>query len=242
MFRPGASYRPELDFLKEQIAMADLSSLVDRIDAEFNSATKNVAELQKQRLQEFEQRRIRLEAVEKTLDELRDVWRPRLEALASKFKDRVNVTPTIEASRRQATFEFQSELARIKLRFSAFSDEDVRNLVFRYDLEILPILMQFDSHSELRMPLNSFIDRDTLAAWFDDRIVAFVKTYLEMHQNNFYLKDFLVEDPIAKVRFPKYAAGDKLDWKGETVYFLGEATRQQFEREQAKGATAKVGQ
>jgi hypothetical protein len=150
------------------------------------------------------------------------------------------VTPSIEASRRQASFQFQSEVARIKLRFSAFSDDDVRNLVFRYDLDILPILMQFEAHSELQLPLDD-VNRETLAAWLDDRIVAFVKTYLELHQNNYYLKDHLVEDPVARVRFPKYAAGDKLEWKGETLYFLGEATRQQFEREQTKAAPAKVG-
>jgi YHS domain-containing protein len=44
------------------------------------------------------------------------------------------------------------------------------------------------------------------------------------------LKDHLVEDPIAKVKFPKYAAGATLDVKGKTYYFIDEATRRDFEK------------
>jgi YHS domain-containing protein len=111
------------------------------------------------------------------------------------------------------------------------ADEDVRNLIFQYDLDIIPILMKFDSHAELKLPIEG-IDREALGKWFDDRIISFVKSYLAVHQNNYYLKDHLVEDPIAKVRFPKFAAGAKLDWKGKTIYFLGEETRREFEQQQ----------
>ena len=214
--------------------MADISSLTERIDAEFTAANQKIAELQKHGVQQFEERRQRLETLEKTLEELKSTWRPRLEALAKRFADRVKATPSVNAGRRQAIFQFQSELARIELRFSVLSDEDVQNLIFQYDLNIIPIMMQFDSHDELRMPVGK-IDRDALANWLDDRIISFVKTYLALHQDNHYLKDHLVEDPIAKVRFPKYAAGAKLDWKGKTVYFIGDETRRQFEEEQ-KGA------
>ena len=82
----------------------------------------------------------------------------------------------------------------------------------------------------------NYMDRQTLANWLDERIVSFVKSYLAVHQNNYYLKDHLVEDPIAKVRFPKYAAGATLQWNGKTVYFLGDETRRQFEQQQ--GTTA----
>jgi hypothetical protein len=214
--------------------MNDISSLTDRIDAEFTAANQKIAEIQKQGVQQFEERRQRLETLEKTLEDLKGVWGPRLEALGKRFADKVKVTPSVNAGRRQATFQFQSELARIELRFSVLTDEDVRNLIFQYDLNVIPIMMKFDSHDELRMPVEK-IDKGALAKWFDDRIISFVKTYLALHQDNHYLKDHLVEDPIAKVRFPKYAAGAKLDWKGKTVYFLGDETRRQFEAEQ-KGA------
>ena len=98
--------------------MANMSSLTDRIDAEFAQATKKVGELQAQRVQELKDRQQRLESLEKTLDGLRELCRPRLEALAKRFADKVKVTPSVSAGSRLATFQFQSELARIDLQFS----------------------------------------------------------------------------------------------------------------------------
>jgi YHS domain-containing protein len=42
------------------------------------------------------------------------------------------------------------------------------------------------------------------------------------------MKDDMVEDPIANIRFPKYAAGATLEWQGQTYYFVGEETRTEF--------------
>ena len=98
-------------------------------------------------------------------------------------------------SRRPAarrTFEFQSNLARIRLRLSASTDHDVRKLVLDYNLEILPILMKFESHQQAEWPLDA-IDRQAIANWIDDRLVDFVKTYLSLHQNEYYLKDHMVD-------------------------------------------------
>jgi YHS domain-containing protein len=79
------------------------------------------------------------------------------------------------------------------------------------------------------------VDETALAKWFDDRIVSFVETYLSLHENQYYLKGHMVEDPIAKVSFPKYAAGATLDVRGKTIYFIDEATRDQFQKQQAAG-------
>ncbi|MBX3438258.1 MAG: hypothetical protein KF861_12260, partial [Planctomycetaceae bacterium] len=65
----------------------------------------------------------------------------------------------------------------------------------------------------------------------DDRIVDFVRTYLDLHQDEHYLnylKEYMVEDPIAGVRFPKHAAAAKCEWGGKTHYFIGEETCQEF--------------
>jgi YHS domain-containing protein len=45
----------------------------------------------------------------------------------------------------------------------------------------------------------------------------------------------MVEDPVAHVRFPNFAAGATLEWQGQTYYFLGEETRREFARQ--KGIT-----
>ena len=204
---------------------------MDRIDAEFTAADRRVQQLKTQKVEEFQGRQQRLEQFEQILEGLREVWRPRLEALAKKFGERVAVQPHVEPGQRSASFAFQSDLARIDLRFGVAPDPDVRNLVFSYDLEIIPILMKYDSHDETAFPLDA-VDKAALGKWFDDRIVSFVKTYLSLHENQYYLKDHMVEDPIAKVKFPKYAAGATLEVDGKTHYFIDESTLKDFQAKQ----------
>jgi YHS domain-containing protein len=212
--------------------MAVGTNLVDRIEAEFAKADKRVKELQSQQVGEFQGRQHRLEKIPQILEHLREIWRPRLEALAKKFGERVDVKPTIEPGKRGATFEFKSELARIKLRFAVSPDNEARNLVFTSDLEIIPILMKFDSHDEIEFPFDA-VDEAALGKWFDDRIVSFVQTYLALNENQYYLKGHMVEDPVAKVQFPKYAAGATLDVDGKTLYFIDETTLREFQEKKA---------
>ncbi len=215
--------------------MAEINDLLKRIDAEFNSSQDRIKNLQAEKVQEHVDRQQRLERFETLLGELAPVWRPKLEALQTKFGDRAKVTPAITPGRRTASFKFSTELARIDLRFSAYTDAEARRAIFSYDLEILPILMKFDSHSDIEFPLDS-VDREALGKWFDDRIVGFVRTYLSLHENQYYLKGHMVEDPVAKITFPKYAAGAKLEQGGQTVYFIDEKTRDEYLKRSSGGA------
>lgn len=207
--------------------MSDVTNLMSRIDAEFSASEKQIKEFQAQKVQEYTGRQERLELFPKACEQLSDIWRPRLEALARKFGDKVQLTPSVTPSERGVTFKFNSPLADIVLRFSVSTDFDVRNLVLDYDLHILPILMKFEPHARAEFPLEA-PDAEATARWIDDRIVDFVKTYLSLHKNEYYLKDHMVEDPVAYTRFPKYAAAATLDWLGKKYYFVGEETRQAF--------------
>lgn len=209
--------------------MTTAPELTERIDAEFSAAEGRFNQFRAQQVQEYQNRQERLVRFERTLDELRKVWEPRLGALAKRFGDRVDVQPTIEPGRRSATFEFRTGLASVRLRLSAAPDAEVRKLVFTYDVEILPILMKFDSHRELEQPLGA-VNNEKLAEWLDDRIVDFVRTYLALHQNHYYLQDHMVEDPVAKVRFPKFAAAATLEQDGKTLYFIDELTLREFQK------------
>lgn len=210
--------------------MSDIESLNQRIDAEFASHEARLESFREEQLREYEGRHERLEKLESIFRELREVWAPRLEALAAKFGDKVKVTPRITPSSRQGVFEFQSQVAKIELRFGATTDPDVRNVVLTYDLDILPILMRFESHSEIEFPIDS-VDREAAGKWMDDRILGFVKTYLSLHENEMYLKGLMVDDPIAGVRFPKFAAACSLNHGGTTYYFIGEETRNEFAKQ-----------
>ena len=191
------------------------------------------------------------------MDELRKVWESRLDALAKKFGDRVDVHPTIdvlakkfgqrmdvhptvEPGRRSVTLEFKSSLARVQLRLSVAPDAEVRKLSVTYDVDIVPILMKFDSHEELELPLDG-MNSVKLAEWLDDRIVDFVRTYLAMHENQYYLQNHMVQDPIAKVRFPKFAAAAKLEQNGKTLYFIDESTLREFQKRTSEAHSSAEG-
>jgi YHS domain-containing protein len=113
-------------------------------------------------------------------------------------------------------------------------------VILSYDLEIRPVLMRFKPHDEMEFPLDK-VDREAAAKWIDDRILDFVQTYFSMGENEIYLKDYMVEDPIAHVRFPKEAAATTLECQGKSFYFIGEETRREFEKEQKIGEQAVFG-
>ena len=212
--------------------MPTVEELLSRIDKEFTAVEDRIKKNQSQQMDVYRGRQDRLAKFEQTLNHLRDVWRPRLEAFVKRFGDRVKATPSAEPTKRAATYEFQTELAHVQLRLSATTDQEVQQLILNYDLEIMPILMKYESHAELAMPLDS-IDDETIAQWIDDRLVQFVQTYASLHENQYYLKEHMVEDPIAHVRFPKFAAGATLEVQGKTHYFIGEETCRIFQEQQA---------
>jgi YHS domain-containing protein len=214
--------------------MADISALASRVDAEFSAVEEKVKRFQAESADQHRQRQQRLEQLGKVFDQLRDVWKPRLDFLIQKFGDLVQAKPRIVPSTREATFTFQSKLANVRLKFSAFTDRDVRKVILGYDLEIIPVLMRFKAHDEMEFPLDA-VDPRAAGKWIDDRIVEFVQTYFALGENELYLKDQMVEDPIAGVTFPKAAAATTLEWNGRKFYFIGEETRREFEKKQGIG-------
>jgi YHS domain-containing protein len=207
--------------------MSDVSNLASRIDAEFSALEKKAEKLQAQQVEEHKERQKRLERLSQVFDQISQIWRPRLVLLVKKFGDRVQVTPRMTPSSREGTFDFQSTRARVRLQFSALTDREIQNLILRYNLEIIPVLMKFNAHSEIEFPLQA-VNQEAVAKWIDDRIVEFVHTYFALGENEIYLKDDMVEDPIAHVRFPKAAAATTLEFGGKKFYFIGEETRRQF--------------
>jgi YHS domain-containing protein len=213
--------------------MSDTAALDSRIDAEIADAQSKIAAFQKAAEDEYLAREKRyrdqyLPAVHRLVE----ILLPRLDVLVKKFKDHVHVAPVVTEHQRQVTFKFDSRVARIELTFRVSHDVDVKQLVFDQELEVLPILMQFDKHAQLTVPLDS-IDEAKICQWFDDRIVAFVQTYLAIHQNRYYQKDIMVTDPIAGVEMPRFAAKCSLESGGQTYYFVSEETRREFEARHA---------
>ena len=210
--------------------MLAVESLSSRIDGEFAVLEKKFKDTQIEALREWRERRQRIQQLDKVFEKLGEAWKPRLATLLKKFGERVQVTPRLTPSSREATFEFQSKRGRVRLKFSAATDRDVRKVILGYDLEIIPVYFRYQPHAELEFPLGA-VDEAAAARWVDDRVVDFVRAYLSMAENEFDAQEHMVEDPVAHVRFPDFAAGATLEWQGQKYYFVGEETRREFARQ-----------
>jgi hypothetical protein len=210
--------------------MPEIESLSSRIDDEFAATEKWVKDRKSELLREYWERLKRLQRLDNVFEKLAEAWKPRLDTLLQKFGDRVQVTPHLTPSTREAVFEFQSKQARVRLRFSASTDREVSKVVLSYDLEIIPVLFRYEPHAELELPLDG-VDEAAAGRWVDDRIVDCVRAYLSLSEDEIYTRHCEVEDPVAHVRFPDFAAGATLEWQGEKHYFINEETRREFAKQ-----------
>ena len=210
--------------------MIDVGNLAKRINLEFSSAAEREKQALGGQMQDAKLPQSRLEQLARAFEELREVLRPRLDLLVREFGGRVKVAPHIVPTMRDATFYFQSSSAHVRLRFAALPDRNFQNVIVSYLLEITPAVIHYRPYAQVEFPLNA-VDKAAAAKWIDDRIIDFVQTYLSMGGPELCPKDQMVEDPVARIRFPKFAAAATLERKGEKFYFISDETRRKFEAE-----------
>ncbi|MCE9561563.1 MAG: hypothetical protein K8U57_05870 [Planctomycetes bacterium] len=167
--------------------MSEINTLQEQIDAQFTAAARRAEVGRQEAAREQQDRDARLAKFDAVVELFCTIWRPRLELLRSRFAELVKVNPVIKPHNREATFSFVSERYKIELKFSAGPDYDIRNLVLEYDLQIIPVLIKFDSHSRLVQPLDN-IDERAVADWLDERILGFVSTYVALQGDTFFLE------------------------------------------------------
>jgi hypothetical protein len=209
--------------------MADPAGLAQRIRAEFDSRAERRRAADEERSRASQERERRLNLFVKTCEDLKGVWKPRFEEFSKQFGSELKVVPKIDRATREVKVAFPTELATVTLKLAASANSDVTGVVFDYDLLIIPSLLEYEHHSRLEMPLNK-IDRDALGKWLDDRLVASVKAYLAIQDNEFYLRRALVEDPITKEKFLREDAVTHLDHAGQTIYFSSEDSLRQYKQ------------
>jgi YHS domain-containing protein len=210
--------------------MSDVSELARRIDGALAAVKEKAQQQVQERLQEHQERQGLLKEYEKAQAKIVETAKPRLEALAKRAGERAKVTPAVSQTRRAASFEFKSPKAQIVLTFSVAPDQQVKRAVVESDLKVVPVLWKFDSHSEFSTPIAN-VDTDGLTKWLDDRILSFVSLFAEIHESEIFDKAEMVEDPVAKISFPKFAAGATLDHGGKTYFFIDEKTKAEFARQ-----------
>jgi hypothetical protein len=210
--------------------MSDLNDLIARIDGAFAAVKEKAKQQQQHELELYQERQKRLAEYEKVQARVVEIAKPRLEALAKRAGERVKVTPTVSQSRRSARFEFRSPAANITLTFASAPDRELTNAVVEFDLRIVPVLWKFESHAEYSTPIAN-PNLDGVTKWLDDRIIGFVELYIHIHESELYDKAEMVEDPIAKVKFPKFAAGATLEHGGQTFFFIDNSTKAEFAKQ-----------
>ncbi|VTR97119.1 YHS/TRASH domain protein OS=Geobacter bemidjiensis (strain Bem / ATCC BAA-1014 / DSM 16622) GN=Gbem_2144 PE=4 SV=1 [Gemmata massiliana] len=207
--------------------MSDINELEARIEGTFTAVKDKLKAQQQRELQNYLDRQKLFHEYEKVQTQVVEIAKPRLQALARRSGNRVSVTPLVTETRRAARFDFKSAKAYITLTVSVAPDQEIKNAVVEFDLRIVPVLWKFDRHADFNVPIAA-PDFPALTKWLDDRIVAFVELYVQMHESEIYDKAEFVEDPVAKVSFPKFAAGASLEVGGQTHFFIDDTTRATF--------------
>jgi YHS domain-containing protein len=213
--------------------MSSVSELEQRIDKAFSALKDKAQQQMQERLQDFQARQALLKDYEKAQAKVVEIAKPRLEALAKRAGERVKVTPSVSQTRRAATFEFKTNKAMIVLTFSVAPDREVKKAVVEYELKVVPVLWKFDKHAEFSTPIAK-VDADGLTKWLDERILAFVELFIQIHEGEIVDKAEMVEDPVAKISFPKFAAGATLEQGGKTFYFIDEKNKTEFATKKVK--------
>jgi YHS domain-containing protein len=213
--------------------MTDLATLIRRIDQELATDVKRQKAAWVEMTQESRERGRRLERYEAVAKHVIELLKPRLAAFIERFKAVVKAQPMVREHTRAMNLSFAATVAKVTLVFEVLPDPDVSHVRLECNLEIVPVLVRYDKQSVLEFPLDAVQD-DAVVQWLDDRIVALVKAYIALVRQDVALKeqikDQLVEDPVAKIRFPKYLASSTLERDGRTYYFVDEDTRQEFEK------------
>ena len=119
--------------------------------------------------------------------------------------------------------------ANVVLSFRVGHDGPIENAIINYGLEILPIYVEFESRAKLLVPIDNPSD-EAIAAWLDDRLVEFTRTYLELYFTDQYQKQSLETDPVMNIRFPRAFAAGKREYRGRTYHFYTKESLQEFEK------------
>lgn len=211
--------------------MSGGTPLTERLAAEFDQHAARLKSEQEAHAKESAEHAERLAQFERACEELRSVWKPRIEEFAGYFGDKISVKPSVSPGHREAKAVFMTELANITLTLTVSLDADFSNIVLDYDLLIIPIYFQYERHSRMETPLDA-VDGDAVGRWLDDRLVACVQAYLSIQENEYYRRRALVEDPITRKRLLPENAVATIEHKGRTEYFSSLESLRQFKEKQ----------
>ena len=156
---------------------------------------------------------------------LSEVVQPRLESVASFFPG-ARVRPAAPEHRCVAWFGFcQRFPATARIELTVEWDQQLDHVVLHFDLRIMPSFVKYDGHDKL--PLENVEDEQHAAAWVEERLMAFLDTYLQLDQGDDDSIDVLAFDPVCGMQV-NAATAVQADHRGHTYFFCSEQCRQRF--------------
>jgi len=153
----------------------------------------------------------------------------RMEKLAS-FFDNARLLERSEAGIHCRVCRFNHSTrypATVKLTLSIAHDAEIENLLLAYDLEIIPIFFKFQRHDQAEFSLDD-LNQEQIANWVDEKILAFVDTYLQLEQIDQYQQNSMVTDPVCGMRFRKSIASAETEHAGHTYCFCSHGCQEKF--------------
>jgi len=210
--------------------MSDLQSLEQQIQQRLKSVEEKDRSQQLQlqtNMAEVEKRHARFE-------QLADEWiaaiiESRMQKLAGCF-DNAEFLERNEAGKHSCVCRFDHSArypASVKLTISVAHDAEIENLLLVYDLEILPIFFQFEGHDQTAFSLDD-PNQQQIADWVDEKILAFVDTYLRLEQTDQYQQSTLVTDPVCGMRFRSSLASAEMKHASHTWFFCSHGCHEKF--------------
>lgn len=209
--------------------MAVSSNLAERLNAEFDAREARLRAAEHERRREAEMHDRALARFNEVCDQLRAHWEPRLAVFGEHFANMLKVTPTIHPDRRQVQVVFLTDLANMTMSLCASLSTDLRGVVIDYGLLIIPTFIEYERNVRLELPLDA-LDMNRVERWVDDRLVACVKAYLSVQDNQFYADRAAAEDPITKARFVRSNAAAHLVHNGKDLYFATEQSMRDYKK------------
>ncbi len=202
-------------------------SKLDAVKAEF---AQSVEKLKSSAATDAKDLESRYKLYEKTRQEIAEkVIKPRLEQIAAEIPGvKHEVKRDIDGGVLTLQFPRTPERAAlIELTLTISHDDAFKQALFGYELRIIPVFMEFDKFSKLALPLDG-LDVNKVAEWLDERLLAFMKTYLNMQFVEEYQRGNMATDPVLNRRFPSNLAVGAIEHKGTKYHFASPESMAMF--------------
>ena len=211
----------------EEVSMERIITLSERILKRVEQHRHDLAGKQQQldsRMKQLLEQRERLDTVAK--GKVDNIIFPRMQELARHFDNaEVEVLHVDAGYNCRCKFAHTPRFpATVKLGIALLPGND-EHLTARYDLSILPALMEYTRNVEEVFLLE---DEDALAGWVEDKILDFVETYLRLETHPLYQKDNIVIDTVCGMHISSISATSIVERHGRTFYFCSEHCKEAF--------------